>query len=214
MQSFRQTIILLILLLVNSCAYRPYPNHEFITTINSVPQPNNPIKYLNGVYTMTSYEQDQIIDSMLNSFPGGFIDPIVFYGNGIYTQIGRLNGYSKIEFEGFLNNKNDFLNNTVWGVYTYKDSIIYAQKHSVFMGRGGNISSWHLCHYVGIVRGRQIVDWHLVEPYPALNKLEQGFKFNQKILKHLKSYRDFTYQEFPKKMEIDSNAVWIMKYKQ
>ncbi len=205
---------MLVLVLVNSCSYKQQPTASFIQTLNKPVLPENNPLYLNGVYSMTDCEDTHIMDSLNNLNKNGFIDPLVFYGNGVYTQFGYRSNYSTDKYKEFFINGLATEYPKKWGVQSITDSLLKTTIHWVFVGRGGSFSYSYLCNFEGIIENNKIINWHLVEPYPKLSRLEHSFVYNQKLLLYLKTSKEYTFRPFPEKKSVDSNAVWIMKYKQ
>jgi len=163
---------------------------------------------------MTDYENTHIMDSLDKLHKNGFIDPIVFYGNGVFTHLGYRSNYSPDEYEKIFRTQIMTGYNERWGVYSISDSIVKATIHWTFEGRGGSFSYSYLCNFEGVIVRKKILNWHMVEPYPNLSKLELGFVYNQSKLQYLKTPKEFTFTPFPEKTLVDSNAVWILKYRQ
>jgi hypothetical protein len=205
--------ILLLMYILTGCSYEQQLTASFIQTLNKPVLPyNNPL-LLNGVYSMTDCEDAYIMDSLNNLRKDGFIDPIIFYGNGVFTHLGYCTNYSIEKYQKIIKTQLATGYFQRWGVYNISDSLLKASIHWVFVGRGQSLSYSYLCNFEGIIEKNKILNWHMVEPYPSLSKLEQSFIENQIFLHYLKTPKEFTFKPFPEKTTVDSNAVWIMKYK-
>lgn len=172
--------------------------------------------FLNGVYTMVLYENSSyIVDSINNAEGVGFIDPLIFYGNKIFSCTGLFSFHS-IEWENHLfNDEKDFMLNRPWGTYHTENDVIKAICYVSFQGNSGNWDNRYLCYFEDRMEGREkIVNWHIVPPYPDLTARELKYKYNQRILKELKANKTFEFRPFVAKTNIDSTKVWINKYRE
>jgi hypothetical protein len=53
----------------------------------------------------------------------------------------------------------------------------------------------------------------MVPPYPELTEFQLSFGVNLRQLEYLKAKKTFVFQKFPIKTALDSNKVWINRYK-
>ncbi len=208
-----RSIISILLLGLLACSYHEKPTKPFIRIAKSPPDKRNNTLRLDGLYSLTGLEDGHIMDSLLTRRKEGIIDPILFYGNGIFIDLGYKSVYTAAElesiFERFLAKGKD---RTI-GVFTLEDSLISASGYNTFMGRGGSLSYHYLCYYEGIASGNKIFNWRMVAPYPGLSKLEQSFVYNTHLLTYLKTPKTYTFRPFPGKTRIDSVGVGILEYR-
>lgn len=95
-----------------------------------------------------------------------------------------------------------------WGAYKITDDTLEILCYRHFSKRGDLLKSY-LTHYRGILKGRDsIVDFKMMPPYPHVNaKINDNFAYEigPQVL---------IFKRNPCKAYIDSDAVWLNKYRQ
>jgi hypothetical protein len=211
-------VFIIPILLTTGCrsfGYTEKPNKDFLLLLNKQSS-NTDILQLNGLYSLVEFKglTNQCSEGV-NFDEDIFTDPLFFYGNNIYKNIGGLYSYTR---EGqkniFLDSKDHLLNQAAWGVYVIRDSTIYAISYSYFVGTSSIWNNRLLCYFVGKIKSKQrIEDWHMIPPFPNLTRKQSEFKANKLKMIYLTTKKTFVFQKFPIKTSLDSNKVWVNKYK-
>jgi len=209
---------LLLIISLQSCrifGYTESPNEQFVEILNKKSQPSDTEPLLDGIYTLTLYDNSShIIDSIHNVEGAGFICPLIFYGNNLVSRTGLFSFHSEEWLTHLFLDETEFMLNKPWGVYDNENGFIKAIIYVSFRGNSHNWDNRYLCYFEGRMEGREkIVDWHIVPPFPDLTKRELEYKYNQQILKFLKTFKSYEYRPFPMKTNIDSTKVWINKFR-
>ena len=96
-----------------------------------------------------------------------------------------------------------------WGTYSFKGDTISAIIYWPFNRHNANLYANTSCHYKGILmNGDSIVDWKMIPPYPEYDK-----QFNADYITVEIKPKTFYFMKFPAKLMVDSNKVWLNKYR-
>ena len=132
------------------------------------------------------------------------VSPILFFNNGLVFYQNIL-AKDSIEFANLLsyaNVKGDVRN---WGAYSIVGDTISAVIYCVHARNKAQIFHYLPCHYKGYIKdSATIVDWKLIEPFPAINK-----KYEPNFLARETKPAILEFHKFLLKAGIDSNNVWI-----
>lgn len=198
-----------------SFGYIEKPSNDFLDLLNAE-STNTDILFLNGLYQLVEYNgsTNKITETKLREGVG-YIDPMYFYGNNVFTRTGGLRSHSDSWESSFFVEQKDFLlNRSSWGVYKVKDSIIYAIAYIYFVSSSDIMNTRYLCYFTGKIKNKsRIEEWQMIPPYPLLTKNQAKLNANISQLMYLKAKKTFVFQKFPIKTSLDSNKVWINKFK-
>jgi len=96
-----------------------------------------------------------------------------------------------------------------WGTFKLKEDTISAIIYWPFNRHNANLYANTSCHYKGILmNGDSIVDWKMIPPYPEYDK-----QFNADYITVEIKPKTFYFMKFPAKLMVDSNKVWLNKYR-
>ncbi len=210
----KQICTILITISLNSChllSYRQEPNEKFNQIINVLPDNNRELKY-NGLYTLISIDSSSLVSDTIHRKDDSFIDPIMFYGNGIVDYIGDIYFSNNEKRKSYIDKKNKFTN-LPCGIFSVNNKKIEASIYMVFEGNGDGFNIWYLCNFTGVIDGNRILNWKMIPPVPKFTKLEKRQDYNQKKITYLMQSKDFEFKPFIYKTMLDSNNIWINKYK-
>lgn len=203
-----------ILVTISSChllSYKQKPDDRFNLILNSTPDYDHKLLY-HGLYSVVKIDSlSTTIDSLSNK-DSVFIDPIMFYGNGIVDYIGKFYSTNFEKRINYIDQKNKF-KNLPFGVFRVNDDSVEASIYIVFEGNSNSFNIWYLCNFTGMVSGDSITNWRMIPPYPNFTDLEKRQKFNQEKFNYLLQPKAFIFQPFIQKTFLDSNNVWLNKYR-
>lgn len=192
-------IILTFSLFMYSCKiYKEPVTDRFLSVLNEKYDYSSSLKF-NGFYTR------QYTDSSIDYFAA---EPIYFFNNNtlyydrgvlikdsIYISLSSLRK-DLLESERYKYN---------WGTYQIINDTIKAQIYCEYYKKNAHSIQFLISHYQGILVGKNIItNWHIVEPYPKINK-----ELDLKNLEYQKKGRNYIFKEYNSKALVDSNKAWI-----
>lgn len=198
--------------------YIQKPSNDLIYQLNNKGNGSTILPSLNGMYHLVEFDRStNEIETAYTNFGEGIIAPIYFYGNHLLMARGTYffdcSSLNR-EYYYFVDYPNSLLDRKLWGVWEVKDSVIHAICYTIFESQSSIWNTYYLCHYQGkLVGNNKIVDWHMIPPYPELSEFQLKFGGNHRQLEYLKAKKTFVFQKFPIKTSLDSNKVWINKFK-
>jgi len=183
-----------------SCKIHKEPvSDKFLSVLNEKYNYSNSLKF-NGFYTR------QHKDSSSFYFAE---EPIYFFNNNtLYFDRGSLIRDSNYVSLSFL--QRELLvrepNKYKWGTYQIINDTIKAQIYCEYYKNHAHSIQFLISYYQGILVDKNIItNWHIVEPYPKINK-----ELDSKKLEYQKEGRNFIFKENNSKALIDSNKAWIL----
>lgn len=217
-QTYLLAFLVIALVACRSFGFVQRPSNDFLHYLNNNQVNNSVSPSLNGLYHLVEFDKSsKEIETAYTNFGEGIIAPIYFYGNHLIKARGTFYfDCSSInrEFYSFKDYPNSLLDSKLWGVWSVSDSMINAICYTIFASQSSIWNCYYLCHYQGKLDGKdRIVDWHMVPPYPELTEFQLSFGVNLRQLEYLKAKKTFVFQKFPIKTALDSNKVWINRYK-
>ncbi len=211
--------ILLILILLGALNFRCIQTEKasvnFIQLRNQkAPTSNTSIKF-SGVYHHINEDSYHYPTDYKNGMPTRYIDspyldqPIFFFENGILLHEYRTT--TLVESDISLSDeksKKNFYEQKGWGVYNVNHDTINAIIYVDFLrGWFYTVSERLQCNFQGVIKNSDtILQWHLIPPFPNVNKKKEG---NINFLESLKKGIDMYFKEIPEKKLIDPTKAWI-----
>jgi hypothetical protein len=96
-----------------------------------------------------------------------------------------------------------------WGTFNLSGDTIKAKLLILINRSNAQIYERRLCSYVGVLKGFDtILNWHMEEPITNYDK-----KFNPGVEGFCKLNKTLIFKKFPAKLMVDSNKVWLNKYR-
>jgi hypothetical protein len=188
------------------------------TFIDEINKPIDTINLFDRVYYhIRDHNYNYPIDPK-SGIPTKYIDtafldqPVFFTKKGIVLSRLNLTILKATDFE-IDSSKAQYKNNTGgWGIYQIKNDTIKATIYIDFMSGGAYArNQFYECNYQGVLKNQDtLLNWHMVEPYPNINKTIPG---NLDYFDFLKQPVDLFIKKVDVNSFIDPSISWIYKYK-
>ena len=158
--------------------------------------------YFNGFYNEECADSDAITDRSVDSL---YLHPLFFFKNGLISY-DHYSAYNSAHFKKDITNpkmlkKRQFVMN--WGTYKIEGNEIKA----IIVMMYWDVFVWEpeATYFSGtIVNKNSIVNWHPVPPFPEIKHGGIGLRTGTS---------KFYFKPFEDKRLIDSNKVWVNKYR-
>jgi hypothetical protein len=206
---------ILLLLVPYGCIMKiEKPSAAFLAALNAPPADFSGCKLkFNGFYDNTTFRADELrLDAQgrINTRKYYSVKPTFFFTNGFVFMDGASSldsvGYTNIMGNKGLINEQTF---DAWGPFSIRHDTIRAIVYHHFFKNEAIGKRRNLTYFEGILKdSATIINWKMVPPYPKVNMEANGGTMESE-----KKESTLKFVAFPAKTNIDSNNVWINKYK-
>ena len=202
---------ILLLLVPYGCIMKiEKPSAVFLSTLNEPPRDFSGSKLkFNGFYENSTFRDKLRLDAQgrLNTNKYYSVKPIFFFTNGLVV-MDNASSYDSISYANTLVGINE-LTFDAWGPFSIRHDTIRAIVYHHFFKNEAIGKRRNLTYFEGILKdSATIINWKMVPPYPKVNMEANGGTMESE-----KKESTLKFVAFPAKTNIDSNNVWINKYK-
>jgi hypothetical protein len=137
------------------------------------------------------------------------VNRLLFYKNNLVLCILGYSNDSLAEVNHLIKYGQYQTNVNKWGVYSIDSDTIKAIIYWCFNRNHSNLYIDKACYYSGIITtGDSIINWRMIPPYPEYNRT-----YNPDYTSFETIPQTLHYIKFPAKLMVDSNKVWLNKYR-
>jgi hypothetical protein len=205
----------LLLLMLYGCIMKiEKPSAAFLSTLNEPPRDFSGSKLkFNGFYENSTFRADELrLDAQgrINTDKYYSVKPMFFFINGLVIMDNAVS-YDSTSYVNFMGSKGIINEQTfqAWGPFSIRHDTIRAIVYHFFFKNAAIGKRKNLAYFEGILKdSATIINWKMVPPYPKVNMEANGGTMESE-----KKESTLKFVAFPAKANIDSNNVWINKYK-